>query len=46
MDRVDSALVISTPIMAPVQISKKQTAVGNTYFKVFFFIIASFKSYK
>ena len=25
-----------TPIMAPVQISKKQTVVGNTYFKVFF----------
>ena len=35
-NRVDSALAISTPIMAPVQISKKQTVVGNTYFKVFF----------
>ena len=46
MDRVDSALVISTPIMAPVQISKKQTVVGNTYFIVFFLIIANFKSYK
>ena len=33
---MDSALEISTPIMAPVQISKKQTVVGNTYFKVFF----------
>ena len=33
---MDSALAISTPIMAPVQISKKQTVVGNTYFKVFF----------
>ena len=31
---MDSALAISTPIMAPVQISKKQTVVGNTYFKV------------
>ena len=29
-------LAISTPIMAPVQISKKQTVVGNTCFKVFF----------
>ena len=31
----------STPIMAPVQISEKQTVLGNTCFKVFFFIIAS-----
>ena len=45
-NRVDSALAISTPIMAPVQISEKQTVLGNTCFKVFFFIIASFKSYK
>ena len=29
-------LAISTPIMAPVQISKKQTVVSNMYFKVFF----------
>ena len=43
---MDSALENSTPIMAPVQISKKQTVVGNTYFKVFFLIIANFKSYK
>ena len=42
---MDSALAISTPIMAPVQIIKKQTVVGNTYFKSFFFIIANFKSY-
>ena len=33
---MDSALAISTPIMTPVQMSKKQTVVGNTYFKVFF----------
>ena len=39
MDRVDSALVISTPIMAPVQISKKQTVLGDTYFKVFFLLL-------
>ena len=37
-----SALAISTPIMAPVQISKKQRVLGNTYFKVFFIIIANF----
>ena len=35
---MDIALAISTPIIAPVQISKKQTVVGNTYFKVFFFL--------
>ena len=29
-------LAISTPIMAQVQISKKQTVVGNMYFKDFF----------
>ena len=39
-------LAISTPIMAQVQISKKQTVVGNMYFKDFFFIIVNFKSYK
>ena len=33
---MDPTRAISTPIMAPVQISKKQTVVGNTYFKVFF----------
>ena len=33
---MDPARAISNPIMAPVQISKKQTVVGNTYFKVFF----------
>ena len=33
---MDSAFAISTPIMAPVQISKKQKVVGNTYFKLFF----------
>ena len=35
---MDMALAISTPIIAPVQISKKQTVVGNTYFKVVFFL--------
>ena len=35
-----------TPIMAPVQISKKQTVVGNTYFKVFFSSLPIFKCYK
>ena len=29
-----------------VQISKKETVVINTYFKVFPFIIANYKSYK
>ena len=39
-------LAISTPIMAPVQISKKQTVVGNTYFKVFFFYHCQFEILK
>ena len=43
---MDPARAISTPIMAPVQISKKQTVVGNTYFKFSFFIIANFKSFE
>ena len=34
---MDPALTVSTPILVPVQISKKQTVVGNTYLKVFFF---------
>ena len=36
---MDMALPISTPIMAPVQISNKQTVVGNTYFKVCFLLL-------
>ena len=41
-NRVDPALMVSTPILAPVQISKKQTVVGS----LLFFIIANFKSFK